>query len=188
MSDDFRIIRESVRRHAHMFVGPQGALTLVLDGVDRAAEEHRHGECRSVDVTFDGDSVQIRDDGPGMPLDAARFLDVTVAERPWPGSARPQQQHAIGIGAYRALCRDLDIETVHAGRAMYVRFRDGEIVEPLTVAPSSAATGTTMRLCPDPSVFGDAPFSRRELTERFAELAHRAPHLRLTWSFEDGPA
>jgi DNA gyrase subunit B len=194
MSDELEVftVVDAVRRRPAMYVGdtgPRGALNLVMDVVLRAADEHRDGQCHRVDVSIEGDTVVLQDDGPGMPLDAERFLDVPITTRPWPRTggfppARPAG-HALGVGTFRALCRELDIATVHDGRAMRVRFRDGELVEPLGSAPSAAATGTTIRLSPDQTIFGHEPLPRRELVARLEALARELPDLRLTWSLGD---
>jgi DNA gyrase subunit B len=190
MSDGTVSVRDSVRKRAAMFVGetsPRGILALVLDQVARAMDDHEAGECHRVDVTMNGDAITVRDDGPGLPLDSARFLDVPVGDRPGPSdrSGLRGSIHFIGMGAVRALTTELEISTVHRGRALRIAYRDGEPLAPLTSAPTSEPSGTTIRLSPDPTVFGHEPLPRRELVERLEALARDRPDLRLTWSLGD---
>jgi DNA gyrase subunit B len=183
-------VRESVRTRAAMFVGetsPRGILALVLDQVARAMDDHDAGECHRLDVTMNGDAITVRDDGPGLPLDSARFLDVPVGDRPGPstGGGVRESTHFIGIGAVRALTTELELSTIHRGRALRIAYRDGEPLAQLTSVPTSEPSGTTIRLRPDPAVFGHEPLPRRELVERLEALARDLPDLRLTWSLGD---
>jgi topoisomerase-4 subunit B len=155
--------------------------------VDCGAFEALAGHCQQINVTLlkDG-SLQVTDDGPGMPLEIVPREHVSVLElllTTLPaGAATP----AYGLALVNALSSRLECRVRRGGEEYSISFRDSELHSKLTVTDSidMRTTGTTVRFWPDPAFFGCGAFCVADLRHMLRTKAALCTGLRITFSEE----
>jgi topoisomerase-4 subunit B len=149
------------------------------------------GQCTQIDVTlFRDGSLQVADDGPGIPLEIdplenVSFLELTLT-RLWAGSTLGCRYATPGLAIVNALSRRLDCWVCHGGEEYFISFRDSELHSELAVTGSVSRriTGTTVRFWPDPTFFDSGTFSVPDLQHALRITAALCPGLRVTLSNE----
>lgn len=186
---------EPVRRRPGMYIGDvhdgTGLHHMLWEVVANAVDLHLAGKATHLSVRFDGDWVEVQDDGPGFPLDQpARHGGRSVAEivlttlhcgatydGHFPHVHLTLAHHGVGLAAVNALSAELELETRTRGGVYRARFARGEVVEPLTRVGASDRTGTRMRFRPDPEIFTSVAFDHTVVRERLKEVAYLNPML-----------
>lgn len=192
---------EAVRRHPSMYTDTLSPHRLAQQVIDISAFDALDGQGSRIDVTlFQDGSLQVADDGPGLPLgiDPHRSLPgvevlLTAMHSGHPAAAKQ------GLYIVNALSKRLDCWVRCEGKEHSISFRDGELHTGLTVTGSvdSGIHGTTLRFWPDPAFFERGAFSVCPLQHRLRALAALCPGLRVTlsneatggreaWRFTDG--
>lgn len=165
---------EPVRRNPGMFVGGRDERALhhlAAEIIDNAMDEVVAGQATRIDVELAPDgSLEIRDDGRGIPVDShPRYpsrsaLEIVLTTLHAGGKFRHDESgayatsgglHGVGISVVNALSAWLDVEVVR-DRARYgMRFEKGEITGALENRGGiQNRRGTTVRFLPDPEIFG----------------------------------
>ena len=166
---------EPVRRNPGMYVGGRDARALhhlAAEVLDNAMDEVVAGHATRIDVTLQEDgSLEVRDDGRGIPVDAhPRFPDKSAIEIVLTtlhagGKFRRGEQgpyrvsgglHGVGISVVNALSVWLDVEVARDRKRCGMRFARGQPEGGLEIRGTvSNRKGTTIRFLPDPEIFGD---------------------------------
>lgn len=197
--------RAAVRRRPGMYVGDvhdgTGLEHMVWEIVANALDQHLAGYARNVSVSIEPDGVvEVVDDGAGIPLHEVEVPEVArrtyledVLQRSHDTPTRDHHVphvhlttdlHGVGMLPVAALSSRLEIDTVWRGRRARLSLVRGEITSPITIEPTSRASGTCVRFLPDCSVFGDAIVSRENVAARLREIAWLVPHLELRFCGE----
>ncbi len=149
---------EAVRKRPGMYIGStdsRGLMHCLWEIIDNAVDEALGGHCHTIDVVLHADgSVEIRDDGRGIPIDVEPktglsgvevvFTKLHAGGKFGGGSyAASGGLHGVGASVVNALSARLDVEVDRDGRTHHMSFRRGE--------PGVFAD----RAVPDP----DAPFT-----------------------------
>ena len=157
---------EAVRKRPGMYIGStdsRGLMHCLWEIIDNSVDEALGGHCTRIEVLLHADgSVEVRDDGRGIPVDVEPRTGLTGVEVVFTklhaggkfggGSyAASGGLHGVGASVVNALSARLDVEVDRGGRTHAMSFRRGE---PGTFADPAAA-GAKRAAAPDP----DAPFS-----------------------------
>ncbi|KPA17362.1 DNA topoisomerase IV subunit B [Candidatus Magnetomorum sp. HK-1] len=200
-----------VKRRPGMYTDTTRPNHLAQEVVDNSVDEAIAGFAKSLEVILHvDDSLEVRDDGRGMPVDIHPEEGVPGIElimtRLHAGAKFSAKNymfsgglHGVGVSVVNALSARLDLEIKRDGTKHQMSFSGGDITSPLEKVSNVGKrnTGTSIRFWPDPSYFDFPKFSVRNLTHVLRAKAVLCPGLEvrfinnntdeiLEWCFEDG--
>ena len=158
---------DPVRRRPGMYTDTSRPNHLVHEVVDNSVDEALAGHAKEIAVTLYKDgSVEVNDDGRGMPVDIHPLEKVPGVElilsRLHAGgkfSDKNYQQsgglHGVGVSVVNALSTRLECRVKRDGSEYQIAFKDGYLHEKLKQIGKVGArnTGTTVRFWPDAKYF-----------------------------------
>jgi DNA gyrase subunit B len=200
---------EAVRKRPGMYIGStdsRGLMHCVWEIIDNAVDEALGGHCHRIEVDLHADgSVEVRDDGRGIPVDVEPRTGLAGVEvvMTWlhaggkfgGGSySASGGLHGVGASVVNALSVRLDVEVDRGGKTHAMSFRRGvpgtfgngdpsaPFVEQSGVRVvgkvGKKKTGTRIRYWPDRQIFlKDASISVDELHNRARQTAFLVPGL-----------
>ena len=168
---------DRVRRRPGMYTDTSRPNHLVHEVVDNSVDEALAGHAKEISVTLHKDgSVEVHDDGRGMPVDLHPIEKVPGVElilsRLHAGgkfSDKNYQQsgglHGVGVSVVNALSNRLECRVKRDGNEYQIVFEDGYLSEKLKVIGKVGArnTGTTVRFWPDAKYFDSDKVSLSKL-------------------------
>jgi DNA gyrase subunit B len=200
---------DAVRKRPGMYIGStdsRGLMHCLWEIVDNAVDEALVGFAKRIDVVLHPDgSVEVRDDGRGIPVDMEKKSKLSGVELVMTklhaggkfggGSyAASGGLHGVGASVVNALSERLDVEVDRDGKIHLMSFRRGVPGVFLDDTPGSeftkqsglriggrakkGVTGTRIRYWADPQVFDpSATFDLDALRERARQTAFLVPGL-----------
>ena len=185
---------DPVRRRPGMYTDTSRPNHLAQEVVDNSVDEAIAGHCKRINVTlFRDGSLQVEDDGRGMPVDLHPREGIPGVEliltRLHAGGKFSQKNyqfsgglHGVGVSVVNALSRNLEVWIRRGGREYNMSFRGGEkssaLEEVGTVGRNN--TGTTLRFWPDEKYFDSPKFSVPRLRHLLRAKAVLCPGLTVT--------
>jgi DNA gyrase subunit B len=209
---------EAVRKRPGMYVGStdtRGLMHCVWEIIDNAVDEALGGHCKNILVVLHADgSVEVTDDGRGIPVDAEKktglsgvevvFTKLHAGGKFGGGSyVATGGLHGVGASVVNALSARLDVEVDKDGATWAMSFRrgtPGEFTGDGHTADFAAGnelrklgkvkkgvSGTRIRYWADPQVFiKGATYSYDELVVRARQTSFLVPGLELVIRDERG--
>lgn len=203
---------EPVRRRPGMYTDTTRPNHLVQEVVDNSVDEAIAGYCREIEVTLcKNGSVEVVDDGRGMPVDLHPQHKVSGVEliltRLHAGGKFDNDNysfsgglHGVGVSVVNALSEWLEVEVKRDGKLYQQKYAKGKPKGKLKVVDSVGKrnTGTTLRFLPEASYFDSANILVAKLRHLLRAKAVLCPGLRVslnvegkpddseTWYYEDG--
>ncbi|MCU0834955.1 MAG: DNA topoisomerase IV subunit B [Chromatiaceae bacterium] len=202
---------DPVRKRPGMYTDTTRPNHLAQEVIDNSVDEAIAGHARRIEVVLFADgSLQVRDDGRGMPVDmhpeeGMPGVEVILTKLHAGGKFSTDNYrfsgglHGVGVSVVNALSRHLEVWVRRGGREYNMAFAHGDKVSELeeigTVARNDR--GTTLRFWPDERYFDTPKFSLRQLTHLLQAKAVLCPGLRVSfrdeasgeeqvWCYEDG--
>jgi topoisomerase-4 subunit B len=202
---------DPVRLRPGMYTDTTRPNHLGQEVIDNSVDEAIAGFANRIDVVhhLDG-SLEVRDNGRGMPVDIHPDELITGVEliltRLHAGAKFSNKSyqfsgglHGVGVSVVNALSSRIEVEITRGGSVYRIAFEKGEKVEELTVIGSAPPnkTGTAIRFWPDESYFDNRNFSSKNLKHILKAKAVLCSGLRVTylesntqvkevWFFKDG--
>ena len=202
---------DPVRKRPGMYTDTARPNHLAQEVIDNAVDEALAGHARRIEVTlFEDGSLQVRDDGRGMPVDIhpeEKLPGVELILSRLHAGAKFDNKayqfsgglHGVGVSVVNALSTRLDVRIWRGGAEYAMAFADGERaseLERVGNAPKSRS-GTLLRFWPDPKYFDSAKFSVPRLKQILRAKAVLCPNLHVLlddqaagekteWQFENG--
>ncbi|MFW6774703.1 DNA gyrase/topoisomerase IV subunit B [Nocardioides sp. CPCC 205120] len=204
---------EAVRKRPGMYIGStdtRGLMHCVWEIIDNGVDEALGGHASRIEVTLHADdSVEVHDDGRGIPVDAEPrtglpgvevvFTKLHAGGKFGGGSyAASGGLHGVGASVVNALSSRLDVDIDRPPARQGISFRRGvpgvydgdgpqagfEVRSGLTRkgprVTAKGATGTRVRFWPDRQIFtSDAAFVWDDLVTRARQTAFIVPGLQL---------
>ena len=191
---------EPVRRRPGMYTDTSRPNHLVQEVVDNSVDEALGGYAREIHVAlFDDGSVEVVDDGRGMPVDIHPEHKVSGVEliltRLHSGGkfdnttyAFSGGLHGVGVSVVNALSTWLEVEVKRDGAIHHQRYEHGDAVTKLKITGSvgKRQTGTRVRFLPDPSYFDTTQILLPRLKHLLRAKAVLCPGLRVTLAVHRG--
>ncbi len=202
---------DPVRKRPGMYTDTTRPNHLAQEVIDNSVDEAMAGYAKKVEVTlFKDGSLQVKDDGRGMPVDIHPEEGVSGAEviltRLHAGGKFSNKNyqfsgglHGVGVSVVNALSKNLEIWVRRGGVEYNLAFRSGEKVSGLDEVGKVGKqnTGTTIRFWPDAQFFDAAKISLPRLKHVLRAKAVLCPGLEVTlldeksgeketWYYEDG--
>jgi topoisomerase-4 subunit B len=202
---------EPVRKRPGMYTDTTRPNHLAQEVVDNSVDEAIAGHAKLIEVTLLKDqSLQVRDDGRGMPVDihpdeGIPGVEVILTKLHAGGKFSNKNYqfsgglHGVGVSVVNALSKHLEVWVRRDGKEYNIAFANGEKRSDLEVVGEVGKrnTGTTVRFWPDPSFFDSAKFSVKQLEHVLRAKAVLCPGLRVVfkeeksgekkeWHYEDG--
>lgn len=190
--EDITVLKglSAVRRRPGMYIGstgPRGLHHLVYEVVDNGVDEALAGYCTRIDVTIHKDnSVSVRDNGRGIPVDPPRgerrsAVEVVLTELHAGGKfggkgyAVSGGLHGVGVSVVNALSQKLQVEVARDGGLYAAQFARGKTVQPLQKVQEigHSKSGTVVTFWPDPEIFTEGvEFDTDTIGRRLRELSY----------------
>ena len=179
--------REHVRRRPSMYIGSTsstGLHQLVYEVVDNAVDEALAGYARRIVVSLFGDgSVQVEDDGRGIPVDVHKKEGLSALELVMTrlnaggkfgggGYKVSSGLHGVGVSAVNFLSGRLQVWVHLGGKVYHQEYERGVPKAAVKAIGKTDRTGTTVRFWPDPQIFPDTTFDREIIQHRLREMAY----------------
>jgi topoisomerase-4 subunit B len=191
---------DPVRKRPGMYTDTTRPNHLAQEVVDNSVDEAIAGHASRIDVKLYKDgSLEVRDDGRGMPVDihpeeGVPGVEVILTRLHAGGKFSAKNYkfsgglHGVGVSVVNALSKHLEIWVRRGGREYNMAFADGERVSQLeeigTVGKQN--TGTTLRFWPDPKYFDTVKYSLPRLQHILRAKAVLCPGLQVRLQVEGG--
>ena len=190
---------EPVRKRPGMYTDTSRPNHLVQEVVDNSVDEAIAGFAKRIDVRLlkDG-SVEVSDDGRGMPVDThpqqgIPGVEVILTKLHAGGKFSNKSYefsgglHGVGVSVVNALSKHLEVWVKRGGVEHNMAFANGHKVSDLEEVGSvgKANTGTRLHFWPDPQYFDSAKISVRQLRHLLRAKAVLCPGLLIRF-FQEG--
>ncbi len=206
---------DPVRKRPGMYTDTTRPNHLVQEVIDNSVDEALAGHANHLSLQLNKDgSVEVSDDGRGMPVDKHKGEKVSGVEliltRLHAGGKFSNKNyqysgglHGVGVSVVNALSKHLEVIVKRDGKVYSMSFKSGEKATELKVIDTVGKrnTGTTVKFMPDEKYFDSAKISIIRLKHVLRAKAVLCSGLRVSfvdntvseeksqseeWCFEDG--
>ncbi|MGB3622281.1 DNA topoisomerase IV subunit B [Ketobacter sp. MCCC 1A13808] len=202
---------DPVRKRPGMYTDTTRPNHLAQEVIDNSVDEALAGHASTIEVTlFKDGSLQVVDDGRGMPVDVhpekgIPGIEVILCTLHAGGKFSNKSYqfsgglHGVGVSVVNALSTMLEVTIRRDGNVYRMGFKNGDKATELEIVDTCGKrnTGTSLRFLPDPKYFDSTKYSVSRLTHLLRAKAVLCPglHVKFTdensgetleWHYQDG--
>ncbi len=191
---------EPVRKRPGMYTQTERPNHLAQEVIDNSVDEAMAGHAKLIEVILYKDqSLEVRDDGRGMPVDihpgeGVPGVEVILSKLHAGGKFSNNNYqfsgglHGVGVSVVNALTTRLDVWVRRDAKEHHIAFENGLKVSDLKVIGEVGKrnTGTTVRFWPDPQFFDSPKFSVPRLKHALRAKAVLCPGVKVRFKEEGG--
>ena len=193
---------EPVRKRPGMYIGTtsaRGLHHLVYEIVDNSVDEALAGYCRTINVAIlDDNSIEVTDDGRGMPVDEHPKMHVPAMEVIMTvlhaggkfgegGYKVSGGLHGVGASVVNALSESMTVESMRNGKIYRQTYSRGKKTTEVTIVGECGnKTGCHTIFKPDPEIFDETVYSFDTLEARLREMAFLNKGIKITLEDQRG--
>ncbi len=191
---------DPVRKRPGMYTDTARPNHLAQEVIDNSVDEAMAGHARRIEVILYKDgSLEVKDDGRGMPVDVHPGERVSGVEviltRLHAGGKFSNKNyrfsgglHGVGVSVVNALSKELQVRVRRGGQEYRMTFAHGEKASDLEVVGQVGKnnTGTTLRFWPEPKYFDTPKFLVPKLKHILRAKAVLCPGLHVKFFDEAG--
>ncbi|MGB5236453.1 MAG: ATP-binding protein, partial [Flavobacteriaceae bacterium] len=168
--------KEHIRMRPGMYIGKlgdgsshdDGIYILLKEVIDNCIDEFVMGAGKTIDISIQGDKVNVRDYGRGIPL--GKVVDVvskmnTGGKYDTRAFKKSVGLNGVGTKAVNALSAYFRVESTRDGKSKAAEFSSGELVDEEFLEETSRRRGTKVTFTPDLDIFKKYKY-RNEYVER----------------------
>src|SRR6476620_4577334 len=191
---------EPVRRMPGMYTHTVHPLHIVQEAIDNAVDEALAGFGKRITVSmFKDGSVQVEDEGRGIPVDMHKeekkpAVEVAFSMLHAGGKFSRSGDgvyhisgglHGVGVAVSNALSKRCEVTVFRDGQKHTIAFEGGELKNKLkSERIKEKRTGTVVRLWPDPKYFDSPNIPAAELEHLVRSKAYLLPGLTMSLELE----
>jgi DNA gyrase subunit B len=176
--------------------GTRGLHHLVYEVVDNSVDEALAGYCKHIDVRIlADDSIEVEDDGRGMPVDNHPKLGIPAVEvihtvlhagGKFGGGGYKVSGglHGVGASVVNALSEAMEVVISRNGYIYKQTYSRGKTMSKLEIIGESKKTGSKTWFKPDAEIFDELEYDYSTLEHRLREMAFLNKGVRITLTDE----
>ena len=190
---------EPVRKRPGMYTQTERPNHLAQEVIDNSVDEAMAGHAKNIEVVlFKDNSLQVADDGRGMPVDLHPVEKISGVEviltRLHAGGKFSNSNyqysgglHGVGVSVVNALSKHLEVWIKRNGQEYHMTFADGAKKSELKLVGEVGKrnTGTTLRFWADPKYFDSPKFAVPKLKHVLRAKAVLCPGLKVSFLDEN---
>ncbi|MFH1997473.1 MAG: DNA topoisomerase (ATP-hydrolyzing) subunit B [Patescibacteria group bacterium] len=178
-----------VRKRPGMYIGATsstGLHHLIWEVVDNGIDEAMAGEANEIDIILlANDTVQISDNGRGIPVDKHKATGVSALETVLTklhaggkfgeggGYKVSGGLHGVGVSVVNALSEYLKAEIYREGKIWMQEYKCGKPLKAIKSVGKTNKTGTVITFKPDPTIFKEGTeFNWGKILDRMRQQAY----------------
>ncbi|NNE01158.1 MAG: hypothetical protein HKN47_27910 [Pirellulaceae bacterium] len=185
---------EHIRMRPGMYVGcttGRGLHHLFLELLDNVVDQYLAGKATTVRAAFDGDVLEVIDDGDGLPFDvthdsgvplATRYLTKIRRHAPTADGHTPHVHlggWGVGLRIVTALTHTCEVNSWRTGQLWRQSFTRGIADGPAKIIRRGEERGTVIRITVDKGIFKDQSWSSDTIDDRLRQAAYLMAGLRV---------
>ena len=188
-AEDIQVLggREAVRRRPGMYIGStdqRGLHHLLYEIAYNSVDEAMAGRCDKIIVTIHADnSVSVEDNGSGIPVEIHPTTKLSALETvmttlhagaKFGGKAYTVSGglHGVGASVVNALSTWFKVQVRRDGKLYQQEYKLGVPRARVKEVGKSSGTGTTVTFLADETIFSDARYDFKTISERLREMAY----------------
>ena len=189
---------EPVQKRPGMYTDTDCPNHLIYEVIDNSVDEAIAGYCKAIQVNlFKDGSIQVRDDGRGMPVDDHPEEKIPAVEliltRLHAGAKFSNESykfsgglHGVGVSVVNALSKNLEVWIKRDGQEYNMSFSNGDRKSELEIVDTVGKknTGTTIRFWPNVSYFDSPKIKLKDLQHNHRAKAVLCPGLKIKFADE----
>ena len=189
---------EPVQKRPGMYTDTDCPNHLIYEVIDNSVDEAIAGYCKVIQVNLYKDgSIQVRDDGRGMPVDDHPEEKIPAVEliltRLHAGAKFSNESykfsgglHGVGVSVVNALSKNLEVWIKRDGQEYNMSFSNGDRKSELEIVDTVGKknTGTTIRFWPNVSYFDSPKIKLKDLQHNLRAKAVLCPGLKIKFADE----